>query len=232
MDRPAVRAPGARGPGLDLRRLGRKGALRLSWAAIGPAFVASVAYVDPGNFATNFRGGAEHGYRLVWVVVLASAVAVLVQYATSKLGLATQRSLPDLCREELPGGWNVLLWLQAEVVAAATDVAEFTGAAIGLNLAFGLALLPAGLLTGLVALGVLSLEQHGYRRFELAIMALLSLVGRGVVYDFFALRQQSATGLPAGLLPRLGPGDTVTLGVAIMGATIMPHVVYLHSALE
>jgi manganese transport protein len=216
----------------DLARLTQRGPVRALLAIIGPAFVASVAYVDPGNFATNFQAGGEHGYRLVWVVVAASAIAILVQYVTSKLGLATQRSLPALARDRFPFRWNVLLWLQAEVVAAATDVAEFTGAAIGLNLVFGLALLPAGVLTGVVALGILSLEQRGYRRFELAIMALLALVMLGFVFDFFAIGQQSYTGLAGGLLPRLGAGDTLTLAVGIIGATVMPHVVYLHSALQ
>ncbi len=215
-----------------LPRLAERGSVRVLLAIIGPAFVASVAYVDPGNFATNFQAGAEHGYRLLWVVVAASAIAILVQYATSKLGLGTQRSLPALAREVFPARWNVLLWLQAEVVAAATDVAEFTGAAIGLNLVFGVALLPAGVLTGVVALAILSLEQRGYRRFELAIMALLSLVMLGFVFDFFAIGRQSYPGIAAGLLPRLGAGDTLALAVAIIGATVMPHVVYLHSALQ
>jgi manganese transport protein len=215
-----------------LPRLTERGSVRALLAIVGPAFVASVAYVDPGNFATNFQAGAEHGYLLVWVVVAASAIAILVQYATSKLGLGSQRSLPALARECFPARWNVLLWLQAEVVAAATDVAEFTGAAIGLNLVFGVALLPAGILTGVVALGILSLEQRGYRRFELAIMALLSLVMLGFVFDFLAIGRQSYPGIAAGLLPRLGAGDTLALAVAIIGATVMPHVVYLHSALQ
>jgi manganese transport protein len=218
--------------GPSLSRLAQRGPVRTLLAIMGPAFVASVAYVDPGNFATNFQAGAEHGYRLLWVVVAASAIAILVQYATSKLGLGTQRSLPALARERFPPRWNVLLWLQAEVVAAATDVAEFTGAAIGLNLVFGVALLPAGVLTGVVALGILSLEQRGYRRLELAIMALLSLVILGFVFEFFAIGHQPYTGIAGGLLPRLGPGDTLALAVGIIGATVMPHVVYLHSALQ
>jgi manganese transport protein len=220
------------GPPSALRSILDRGPLRAALTILGPAFVASVAYVDPGNFATNFQAGAEHGYRLVWVVVAASAIAILIQYVTSKLGLGTQRSLPSLAREQFPSRWNALLWLQAEVVAAATDVAEFTGAAIGLNLVFGLGLLPAGVLTGVVALGILSLEQRGYRRFELAIMALLSLVILGFIFDFFAIGQQSYAGIAGGVLPRLGPGDTLLLAVGIIGATVMPHVVYLHSALQ
>jgi len=194
--------------------------------------VASVAYVDPGNFATDFQAGAAHGYRLLWVVVVASLIAILVQSVTSRLGLVTQRSLPTLAGQQFPLRWNVLLWLQAEVVAAATDVAEFTGAAIGLNLVFGVALLPAGILTGVVALGILSLEQRGYRRFELAIMALLSLVIVGFGFQFFAVGRESYAGIAGGLLPRLGPADTLALAVGIIGATVMPHVIYLHSALQ
>ena len=139
--------------------------------------MASVAYVDPGNFATNFAGGAERGYQLVWVIVMANLMAILVQYLTSKAGLATGRSLPELCRERFGRRANVILWLQAEVVAMATDLAEFVGAAVGINLLFGVPLFPAGLITAVVAFVILGLEQRGYRRFELAIVALLGLVG-------------------------------------------------------
>ena len=148
--------------------------------------MASVAYVDPGNFATNFAGGAGHGYELAWVIVMANLMAVLVQYLTSKAGLATGRSLPELCRERFGRRANMMLWLQAEVVAMATDLAEFVGAAVGINLLFGVPLLAAGLITAVVAFVILGLEQRGYRRFELAIIALLALVGLGFVYLFFA----------------------------------------------
>ena len=208
-----------------------RGKVRGAAALLGPAFVASVAYVDPGNFATNFAGGAERGYELVWVIVMADGMAVLVQYLTSKAGLSTGRSLPELCRERFGLRTNVLLWVQAEVVAMATDLAEFVGAAVGLNLVFGLPLLPAGLATAAVAFVILGLEQRGYRRFELAVIALLALVGLGFGYLFFAVGGQHYGQLAAGLVPRLNGGNTLSLTVGIIGATVMPHVVYLHSAL-
>ncbi len=217
---------------VTLEAVRAKGPLRTALALLGPAFVASVAYVDPGNFATNFAAGAEHGYQLVWVIVMANLMAVLVQYLTSKAGLATGRSLPELCRDRFGRRANVILWLQAEIVAMATDLAEFVGAALGLNLIFGMPLLPAGLVTALVAFGILALEQRGYRRFELVIIALLALVAAGFVYVFFAAGHQDYGGLAGGLVPRLGGGDTLSLTVGIIGATVMPHVVYLHSALQ
>ena len=215
-----------------LRQIQARGRLRAAAALLGPAFVASVAYVDPGNFATNFAGGAEHGYELVWVIVMANLMAILVQYLTSKAGLSTGRSLPELCRDRFGRRANVLLWLQAEVVAMATDLAEFVGAAVGLHLVFGVPLFPAGLITAVVAFVILGLEQRGYRRFELAIIALLGLVGLGFVYLFFAVGGQHYGQLAEGLVPSLGGADTLSLTVGIIGATVMPHVVYLHSALQ
>ncbi len=216
---------------VTLQEVKSRGRGRMVLALLGPAFVASVAYVDPGNFATNFAGGAVHGYELVWVVVMANLMAILVQYLTSKIGLATGQSLPELCRQRYGRRVNILLWLQAEVVAMATDLAEFVGAALGLNLVFGMPLLPAGLITAVVAFVILALEQRGYRRFELAIIALLALVGAGFIYLFFTIGGQDYVQLAAGLVPRLG-GDTLSLTVGIIGATVMPHVVYLHSALQ
>lgn len=215
-----------------MRQVRARGRIRAAAGLLGPAFVASVAYVDPGNFAANFAGGAEHGYELVWVIMMANLMAILVQYLTAKAGLCTGRSLPELCRERFGRRANVMLWLQAEVVAMATDLAEFTGAAVGINLIFGLPLFPAGLITAVVAFVILGLEQRGYRRFELAIIALLALVGLGFAYLFVAVGGQHYHQLAAGLLPRLAGGDTLGLTVAIIGATVMPHVIYLHSALQ
>lgn len=209
-----------------------KGRVRGTLAILGPAFVASVAYVDPGNFATNFQAGAEHGYMLVWVILAANLMAMLVQYLTSKLGLYTRKSLPEVCREVFPRHFNAFMWVQAEVIAMATDLAEFTGAAVGLNLVFGIPLFTAGIVTGIVSFIVLGLEQRGYRKFELGIIALLSLVAAGFIIDFFVIGNQSFGGIANGVLPRLGGGDTATLAIGIIGATVMPHVVYLHSALQ
>jgi len=199
---------------------------------LGPAFVASVAYVDPGNFATNFAGGAARGYQLAWVIVAANLTAMLVQYLTAKAGLATGASLPELCRARFGPRVNVLLWLQAEVVAMATDLAEIVGASVGLNLVFGVPLLLGGLVSVLLAFGVLALEQRGYRRYELAVIALLALVGAGFGYLFLVAGTQDYAAIAAGLVPRLGDSQAISLTVAIIGATVMPHVVYLHSALH
>ena len=215
-----------------LGRILARGRFRAAIAIFGPAFVASVAYVDPGNFATNFAAGAEHGYLLVWVIVMANLMAVVVQYLTSKAGLATGKSLPELCHDAFPRRANLLLWSQAEVVAMATDLAEFVGAALGLNLVFGIPLFPAGLITAVIAFGILALEQRGYRKFELAIIALLGFVAAGFLIDFFTVGRESWSGIASGLVPRFAGGDTVALAVGIIGATVMPHVIYLHSALQ
>ncbi|MGD9694106.1 MAG: Nramp family divalent metal transporter [Thermoleophilia bacterium] len=208
-----------------------RGRVRGRLALIGPGLVAAVAYIDPGNFATNFTAGSKHGYLLVWVIVMANLMAVLVQYLSSKAGIATGRSLAELSREEFPKPVSRGLWVQAEIVAAATDLAEFVGAAIGLNLIFGVPLFAAGLITAVVAFVILGLEQRGYRRFELAIIALISIVALGFVYDLIVAGNQSASGFAGGLVPRLDGSDTLLLAVGIIGATVMPHVVYLHSAL-
>jgi manganese transport protein len=214
-----------------LRRVRARGPIRGRLALLGPAFVAAVAYVDPGNFATNISGGAKFGYLLVWVIVMANLMAMLVQYLSAKAGLASGRNLPELCRESFPRTVNFGLWIQAEIVAISTDLAEFVGAAIGLNLLFGIGLFPAGLITAVVAFGILALEQRGYRRFELAIAGLLGLVALGFVYDFIAVGHHSASGIAGGLVPHFSGSDSIVLAIGIIGATVMPHVVYLHSAL-
>ncbi|HWM06904.1 MAG TPA: Nramp family divalent metal transporter [Actinophytocola sp.] len=196
----------------------------------GPAVVASVAYIDPGNFATNITAGAQFGYTLVWVIVTANAMAILVQYLSAKLGIATGHDLPELCREHLPRRVSIGLWIQAELVAMATDLAEFVGAAIGLNLLFGVPMAAAGVITGVVAFALLALEQRGYRRFELAIAGLFGVVFLGFAYNVIWVGADSAE-VASGLLPSFAGTDSVLLAVGIIGATVMPHVIYLHSAL-
>ncbi len=205
--------------------------IRSTAGLLGPAFVASVAYLDPGNFATDFAGGAEHGYQLVWVVVAANLMAFLVQYLSSKAGLATGHSLPELCRQRFGRRACLLLWAQAEAVAMATDLAEFVGAAVGLRLIFGVPLLPAGLITAVAAFAILGLDRRGHRRYELAIAGLLILVGSGFGYLLLVTGGQDYQRLAGGLVPNLAGHSSLVLSVAILGATIMPHVVYLHSAL-
>jgi len=218
------------GRGTPLHELRSRGSLRGAIALLGPAFVAAVAYVDPGNFATNFEAGARYGYALVWVIVAANLMAMLVQYLSAKTGVATGRDLPELCREHLPRPVSLGLWVQAELVAMATDLAEFVGAAVGLNLLFGVPLFPAGLITAVVAFGILALEQRGYRRFELAIAGLLGIVFLGFAYDLLTVGA-SVRGTLSGLLPSFPDSNAVVLAAGIIGATVMPHVVYLHSAL-
>jgi manganese transport protein len=217
-------------PPSALEQLLAKGRIRATVAMLGPAFVAAVAYVDPGNFATNIQGGAKYGYLLLWVVLVANLMAMLIQYLSAKLGIVTERNLAENVRERYPRAVTWGMWLQAEVMAMSTDIAEFLGAAIGLNLLFGVPLLPAGLITGLLAFALLALQHHGRRRFELAITGLLGLVLGGFLYQ--ALRiGPSASGSLHGLLPGLDGAGSLYLAVGIIGATVMPHVVYLHSAL-
>ncbi len=213
-----------------LERLLARGRLRATLWMLGPAFVASVAYVDPGNFATNIQGGAKFGYLLLWVVLLANLMAMLIQYLSAKLGVVTERNLPELCRERFPRWMAWGLWVQAEIMAMATDIAEFLGAALGLNMLFGVPMLVAGLITGVIAFAILELQRHGHRRFEVAITALLGLVFAGFLYQALKIGPSVHQSLH-GLLPSLHGTSSLYLAVGIVGATVMPHVIYLHSAL-
>ncbi|RKT56263.1 Nramp family divalent metal transporter [Saccharothrix australiensis] len=203
--------------------------LRSAAVVMGPAFVVAVAYVDPGNFATNMAGGASHGHLLLWVIVGASLLAMFVQYQSAKLGVVTGRNLPELCREHYPRPVAVLLWAQAELVAMATDLAEFVGAAVALNLLFDVPLLPAALITAAVSAGILGLAPVRRRGFESVIIGLLGVVLGGFLYQ--ALRLGPPTGAAAGLVPGFAGADSVLLATGMLGATVMPHVIYLHSAL-
>ncbi|MFI5894974.1 Nramp family divalent metal transporter [Actinoplanes sp. NPDC051513] len=196
----------------------------------GPAFVAAIAYVDPGNFATNFTGGATLGYTLVWVVVAANVMAMLIQSLSAKLGLVTGRDLAELCRDNLPRPVSRLLWAQAELVAMATDLAEIIGGALALNLLVGVPLPAGGLITCVVAFALLRLHQRGVRRFEAAIAGLLGVILLGFVYDTLRAGTDAAA-VAGGLAPSFGGPDGVVLATGILGATVMPHVIYLHSAL-
>jgi manganese transport protein len=213
-----------------LRSIRARGRIRGRLALLGPAFVAAVAYIDPGNFATNIAGGAKYGFLLVWVIVAANLMAMLVQYLSAKVGVATGRSLPELCRDALPRPVTWGLWVQAEIIAIATDLAEFVGAAIALNLLFGVPPFTAGLMTAVVAFGILALQTRGYRRFELAIAALLGIVLLGFAYDLSQV-DVDAGAFFGGFVPGFDGTDSILIAVGILGATVMPHVVYLHSAL-
>ncbi len=213
-----------------LEQLLARGRLRATLAMLGPAFVASIAYVDPGNFATNLQGGAQFGYLLLWVVLGANLMAMVIQYLSAKLGIVTDHDLPELCRERFPRVVTWGLWAQAEIMAMSTDIAEFLGAAIGLNLLFGVPLLPAGLITGMIAFAILELQTHGFRRFELAITGLLGIIFGGFLYEALRIGPSAHDSLH-GLLPSLDGTSSLYLAVGIVGATVMPHVIYLHSAL-
>src|SRR4051794_39137824 len=179
-----VIAPAPEPPPLSaLREIRGRGRWRGKLALMGPAFVAAVAYIDPGNFATNISGGAKFGYLLVWVIVAANLMAMLVQYLSAKTGIATGRNLPELCREQFPRPVSFGLWMQAEAIAIATDLAEFVGAAIALNLLFGVPPFVAGLMTAVVAFAILALQSRGYRSFEIAIAGFLGIVFLGFLYD-------------------------------------------------
>ena len=196
----------------------------------GPAFVAAIAYADPGNFATNFTGGATFGYLLVWVIVAANLMAMLIQSLSAKLGLVTGNDLPELCRRHLPRGVSRGLWVQAELVAMATDLAEIVGGALALYLLFGIPLPVGGLITCVVAFVLLGLQQRGARRYETVIAGLLGVIMLGFAYD--ALRAGvSPGGLAHGMVPAFAGVDSLLLATGILGATVMPHVIYLHSAL-
>jgi len=213
-----------------LQRVMARGRVRATMTMLGPAFVAAIAYVDPGNFATNLQGGARFGYLLLWVVLLANLIAMLVQYLSAKLGVVSGRNLPEVVHERMPGWVSWGMWAQAEVMAMATDIAEFLGAAIGLNLLFGVPLLPAGFITGVIAFAILALQSRGHRRFELAITALLGVIFAGFLYETLRIGPSVHASLN-GLIPHLAGSSSVYLAVGIIGATVMPHVIYLHSAL-
>ncbi|MDQ0824869.1 manganese transport protein [Arthrobacter sp. B2I5] len=198
---------------------------------LGPAFVAAIAYVDPGNVAANLTAGASFGYLLVWVLVAANGMAVLIQYQSAKLGLATGMSLPEILGQRLGTRRRRAYWVQAEVVAGATDMAEVIGGAVALNLLFGLPLLTGGVIIGLASMLLLTLQSHrSQKSFEFAILTLLGVIAVGFVSGLF-VAPPDAGGALAGLVPRFEGTDTVLLAASMLGATVMPHAIYLHSAL-
>ncbi len=198
---------------------------------LGPAFIACVAYIDPGNFATNIAGGSQFGYRLVWVIVLANLLAMLIQTLSAKLGIATGRNLPELCHDELPRTVSFGLWIQAEAIAMATDLAEFLGAAIGIDLLTGSGLFRAAILAGVAAFAILELQRFGIRPLEAVIAALVGVIGLCYVIELAFAHPNYGAVLHHAVVPELGGSEAVLLSVGILGATVMPHVIYLHSAL-
>jgi manganese transport protein len=198
---------------------------------LGPAFIACVAYIDPGNFATNIAGGSKYGYTLVWVIVASNLMAMLIQTLSAKLGIATGRNLPEMCRERFARRTSFLLWIQAEAIAMATDLAEFLGAALGFHLLLGLALFPAALLTAVAAFAILGLQRWGFRPFEAVITVIVLVIGVCYVGELFYANPPLGTVARHAVTPAFEGSGSVLLAVGIPGATVMPHVIYLHSEL-
>ncbi|GAY14498.1 Nramp family divalent metal transporter [Mycobacterium sp. shizuoka-1] len=204
---------------------------RPGWYLLGPAFVAAIAYVDPGNVAANISAGAQFGFLLVWVIVMANAMAGLVQYLSAKLGLVTGRTLPEAVRDHTRTPSRIGYWIQAELVAIATDLAEVVGGAIALRLLFDLPLLAGGVITGVVSLLLLAVQdRRGQRVFERVITGLLGVIAVGFLASLF-VKAPPAADVVGGLVPRFDGPESVLLATAMLGATVMPHAVYLHSGL-
>ncbi|MEC5191531.1 manganese transport protein [Arthrobacter sp. MP_M7] len=217
-------------PDLPPRRL--PGGRRAMIGLLGPAFVAAIAYVDPGNVAANLTAGAQYGYLLVWVLVAANIMAVLVQYQSAKLGIVTGKSLPEILGERLKPFWRRAFWVQAEIVAAATDLAEVVGGAIALYLLFGLPLPLGAVIVGGVSMALLAVQARNRQRpFEFIIMFLLGIITIGFLAGLF-ISPPDPAGVAAGLIPGFQGPDTVLLAASMLGATVMPHAIYVHSALS
>jgi manganese transport protein len=205
------------------------------WPFLGPAFIACVAYMDPGNFATNIAGGSKFGFTLVWVIVASNLMAMLIQTLSAKLGIATGRNLPEVCRERFSRRTSIGLWVQAELIAMATDLAEFLGAALGIHLLLGISLFPAAVITGVITFAILGLQRYGFRPLEAVITAFVAVIGICYLAELWFAHAPLGTVAKHAVLPQFAQGDerteSVLLAVGILGATVMPHVIYLHSAL-
>jgi manganese transport protein len=200
------------------------------WRYFGPAFVASVAYIDPGNFASNFEGGARFGYTLLWVLLWSNGMAILIQYLSAKLGIATGKTLPQNCREHFHPKINFGLWVAAELAALATDLAEFLGAALGFYLLLGIPLFPAALLTAVVVFLMLAVELYGFRRLEQLVMVFVFGVAACYAFEMFIVHPDWKAVAEGVIIPRIN-SQSIYVAVSMLGATVMPHVIYLHSAL-
>src|SRR6202166_5443768 len=201
------------------------------FAFVGPAVIVSIAYMDPGNFATNIQAGAKYGYGLLWVVLLANLIAMLFQALSAKLGIVTGRNLAEMCREQFPQPIVWAMWVISEVAAMATDLAEFLGGAIGLSLLFQMPLLAGMVVTAIVTYGILMFESSGFRPIELIIGSLVGIIGLCYLTEMFIAPVDWSAAALHTVLPQLADGDALLLAVGIIGATVMPHAIYLHSSL-
>ena len=208
-----------------------RGRLRAYLAFVGPAVVASIAYMDPGNFATNIQAGAKYGYRLLWVVLLANVTAMLFQALSAKLGIATGRNLAEICRDQLPRPMVWAMWVISEIAAMATDLAEFLGGAIGLSLLLGIPLLVGMIITGAIVYAILTFERFGFRPIELIIGNLVAIIALCYLLEVLIAPVDWRAAAWHTLVPQLPDGEALLLAVGIIGATVMPHAVYLHSGL-
>ena len=209
----------------------RHGRFRRLLVFMGPAFIASVAYMDPGNFATNIQGGAQYGYMLLWVVLASNLMAMLIQTLSAKLGLVTGYNLAEVCRMQYPHPVTWIMWFLMELVAMATDLAEFLGAAVGFNLLFGIPLWIAGLITAVVTFVILGLERYGFRPFEAVITAFVGVIAACYLVETVLDRPDWTAVFHGAITPRFQDRESVLLAAGILGATVMPHVIFLHSAL-
>lgn len=214
-----------------LRGKSKKGKLASLLPFLGPAFIASVAYVDPGNFATNIAGGAQFGYTLLWVIVASNLMAILIQSLSAKLGIASGMNLAEQCRAHFKPWFVKFLWVLMELVAMATDLAEFLGAAIGFNLLLGIPLWVAGILTGITTFIILGLERKGFRPLEAVISAMVGVVAISYVVETIIVKPNWGNVLYHAVVPSFSGSESVLLAAGILGATVMPHAIYLHSAL-
>ena len=210
---------------------GQRGGVRAYLAFAGPAVIASIAYIDPGNFATNIQAGAKYGYGLLWVVLLANVIAMLFQGLSAKLGIVTGRNLAEMCRDQFPRPVVWAMWVVSEIAAMATDLAEFLGGAIGLSLLFQTPLLVGMIVTGIVTYGILMFEGFGFRPIELIIGSMVSLIGLCYLVEMFIAPVDWAAAAYHTVVPQLADAEALLLAVGIIGATVMPHAVYLHSGL-
>lgn len=198
---------------------------------LGPAFIASVAYLDPGNFATNITAGSKYGYLLLWVIFASNLMAVLIQSLSAKLGIATGKNLPEVAREKFPKGVSIFLWIQSELVIIATDLAEFIGAALGLYLLFGIPMLPAALITAVGSFAILELQRRGYRTLEAGIAGMVMIVVLAFAFQVIMAKPDAGSVVAGMFTPRFEGVDSILLAAGILGATVMPHAIYLHSSL-
>jgi manganese transport protein len=209
----------------------KRGVLATIMPFLGPAFVAAVAYVDPGNFATNIAGGARYGYMLLWVIMASNIMAMIIQMLSAKLGIATGKNLAEHCRDRWPKAVVLVMWFAGEMVAIATDLAEFLGAAVGFALIFGTPLIWGGILTAVATFAILAFEKRGFRPLEAVIAAMVGIIAVCYVIETVLGRPDWGAIAYHAVVPRLQGPDSIMLASGILGATVMPHVIFLHSAL-